>query len=188
MLTCEFLNECLSYNPENGDFHWKVRPLHHFKDERVFKIWNTKYSLKKTGSLNTVTGYMSIVIGGRNISLHRAAFIMTYGYAPVLVDHINGVKTDNRLCNLREATVSQNQMNRDNQCNNSSGFKGVNKYRNGLWRARIQVNRKVKHLGYFKEKSAAIAAYREAAKIYHGEFAFSAGFRKVRKEATHIVK
>lgn len=178
MLTHDYLHECLSYNSETGLFYWKVRPIHHFKDERVFKLWNTKYSLKKTGSLNRTTGYLGIVIGGKNITLHRAAFIMSYGYSPIYVDHINGNKTDNRIINLREATASQNNMNKGLQCNNSSGSKGVDRISNGRWRARIHIGRKEIHLGYFPEKEDAIKAFVEAEKKYHGEFAFYAGYRK----------
>ena len=170
MLTHEFLNECLLYDPENGLFRWKVRPLHHFKDARVFKLWNTKYSLRKAGCLNRQTGYLGMMIGGINISMHRAAFIISYGYSPISVDHINGIKTDNRLCNLREATVSQNNMNKGLQSNNTSGFKGVRKIKNGRWKSRICVNGKEIHLGYFSEKSDAVAAYIEASMKLHGDF------------------
>lgn len=188
MITYELLNECLNYDPETGIFRWKVRPLTHFKDERVFKLWNTRYSLKKAGALNRYTGYMGTTINGKNISLHRAAFIISYGYTPISVDHINGFKTDNRLCNLREATISQNNMNRGVQSNNSSGFKGLHKIKNGRWRARIHIGRKEIHLGYFVEKEDAINAFLEAEKKYHKEFSFSAGYRNTRKEAVHIIK
>ena len=109
---------------------------------------------------------------------------MSYGFAPPYIDHINGVKTDNRLCNLREATISQNNMNRGLQSNNSSGSTGVDKIKNGRWRARINVNKKEIHLGYFIEKSDALKAFGDAQKKYHGEFASSDGHRKPTESVT----
>lgn len=66
-----------------------------------------------------------------------------------MVDHINGNSLDNRRSNLRLATHKTNGQNRSKQRNNTTGFKGVNKYRNGKFRASIVVNRKSIHLGYF---------------------------------------
>lgn len=86
------------------------------------------------------------------------------------VDHINGNTLDNRKRNLRIASRSQNQHNRGRNKNNTSGFKGVSRYR-GRWRARITVNWKEIRLGIFDTPEEAFDAYVAAAKEYHGEFA-----------------
>ncbi|MDQ0154944.1 HNH endonuclease [Robertmurraya andreesenii] len=101
--------------------------------------------------------------------MHRLVLNAPKGYD---VDHINGNKLDNRKCNLRIATRSQNNYNKTTQSNSSSGFKGVSwsKQRN-KWRARIHVNKKEIHLGFFEYAIDAALAYNEAAIKVHGEFA-----------------
>jgi hypothetical protein len=90
----------------------------------------------------------------------------------ITTDHINRDKLDNRKANLRQATRSQNQVNRGLQSNNTSGYKGVHydKLRN-IWRARVVVDRKGINLGDFKTPEEAAQAYNEKAKELHGEFA-----------------
>lgn len=110
--------------------------------------------------------------GGRRTQekLHRRILNAAPG---VQVDHINGDGLDNRRCNLREATHSQNQQNRGKNRNNSTGFKGVDfvKHR-GKFRARIMANRVLVSLGAdFATAEEAHAAYCEAAKRLHRRFA-----------------
>lgn len=88
------------------------------------------------------------------------------------IDHKDGNPRNNQLLNLRPATNTQNQMNSKIQSNNKSGYKGV--YWCKLmqkWKARIQVNGKRIHLGYFDDPKEAHEAYCTAADQYFGEFA-----------------
>ena len=88
------------------------------------------------------------------------------------VDHINGNGLDNRRCNLRLVTHSQNQMNRRGaQANGTSGVRGVsfNKAA-GKWVAYIQAEGKHIYLGKFADKGSAVAARVEAAAKLHGDF------------------
>jgi hypothetical protein len=87
----------------------------------------------------------------------------------VLVDHINGIGTDNRRENLRLASHKENQWNRSKNKNNTSGFKGVSRNRSG-WRARITVDNKEIHLGTFKTATQAARAYDRASKKHYGKF------------------
>ena len=88
------------------------------------------------------------------------------------VDHINGDLLDNRRCNLRICTHSENMRNRKLQKNNTSGYRGVT-YVHGSERYTAQIYRHKKkvHLGTFDTAELAAIAYNEAAKHYYGEFA-----------------
>ena len=90
-----------------------------------------------------------------------------------LIDHINGDSLDNRKENLRICTKADNNRNVGIRKDNKSGYKGVN-YREShkKFRAYISLNRKIFHLGYYNTVKEAALAYNEAAKKYHGEFAF----------------
>lgn len=89
-----------------------------------------------------------------------------------IIDHINGNGLDNRRENLRFATYSENGMNRKNNANSSSKYKGVGWHKkNNNWQARITVNGKLKYLGSFQDERGAASAYNTAAEEYFGEFA-----------------
>jgi AP2 domain/HNH endonuclease len=91
---------------------------------------------------------------------------------PVELDHVNGSRSDNRWCNLREATHSQNRANAQMRTDNTSGFKGVTWLKQtGKWRARIEVNGKRIHLGEYDTRERAFIAYIFAQWKYHGDFA-----------------
>ena len=97
---------------------------------------------------------------------------MVYGELPLMLDHINRIKDDNRIENLRPCTFSQNSINKDIQKNNTSGVVGVRWHKfNKKWFSTISVNGKEKHLGYFKDKQDAIKVRLEAEKIHYGEYA-----------------
>lgn len=110
------------------------------------------------------------LIDGRKVTLgmHRQILNAPDG---VLVDHINGNPLDNRKCNLRLATASQNMHNKRMQKNNTSGFKGVHWDKNKRkWQANIKIGDKRRFLGGFDTAEEASCAYKNAAKQLHGEF------------------
>lgn len=91
----------------------------------------------------------------------------------IMVDHIHKNKFDNRKSELRIATNSQNQMNRDIPSKNTSGFRGISWHKNKqAWIAQIGVNGKLKYLGIFKDIEDAIKVRLEAEKYYFGEYNF----------------
>jgi hypothetical protein len=103
------------------------------------------------------------------IQLHRIVIQAKQGE---IVDHINGNKLDNRKCNLRICTKSQNCQNRKISKLNKSGFNGVSwNIRNKKWVAQIACNNQKIHIGFFNEPIEAAKAFNEAALKYHGEFA-----------------
>lgn len=87
----------------------------------------------------------------------------------MMTDHINGNRADNRKKNLRVCTRSQNFCNRPFFKNKK--YKGID-FKEGRWRTRIRINTKEIHIGYFLKKIDALFAYNEAARKYHGEFAY----------------
>lgn len=88
----------------------------------------------------------------------------------VFVDHINHNRIDNRRCNLRLVTKSQNNQNRSSLKNSTSKYLGVY-IRKGKWISRIKVNQKPIHLGTFTCETQAALAYNNAAELHFGEYA-----------------
>lgn len=105
----------------------------------------------------------------KSILMHRLIF---GNRSPELIDHINGNKLDNRRCNLRGCSNSQNQMNRQVSKNKSSQYKGVHWASDrGKWRALIQKDKATYRLGDFETEDAAAIAYNEKALQLFGTFA-----------------
>jgi hypothetical protein len=98
---------------------------------------------------------------------------MTHGVWPAAeIDHVNGVSSDNRLVNLREATAAENRCNRGATVNNRTGFKGVSWHKRcRKYQARIKVRGKDTYLGLFTSPEEAHAAYQSAVYDFHGAFA-----------------
>ena len=108
-------------------------------------------------------------IKGKNVLLHRLIMNAEKGQ---FVDHISHNTLDNRRRNLRICTRAENNRNRIIAIDNTSGYKGVGWYKStSKWVARITINYKLTHLGYFHDKDDAARAYNKAAIKYHGEFA-----------------
>lgn len=118
-------------------------------------------------------GYRWVTLGGARYYAHRVAWTLAYGVEPSgFIDHINGDRADNRLCNLRCATHSENLRNRGIPCHNTSGIKGVSwEESSKTWRASIGVNRKRIYLGRFAKKGDAAKAVADARSRLHGDFA-----------------
>lgn len=133
----------ITYNPESG--------LIYGVKGKEFKVKNKRGYIQ----VSTYKGKMWRVYG------HQFAYYYIYGKIVNCLDHINGIKYDNRICNLREVTYSENSWN---QKKNARGYSAV---RNGLYQSRIRINGKLKSLGYYKNTDDARNAYLEAKKRYH---------------------
>lgn len=116
----ERLRETLLLNPESGElFHKETRSWYAKKGVRAGHVGPK--------------GYRVVNIDRKPAKAHHIVFALTHGRWPEgQIDHINGNRDDNRPCNLREATPSQNAMNRGLQPNNKSGHKGI------FWNAAAQ--------------------------------------------------
>ena len=119
--------------------------------EDLDKIQNKYFSVR-------TNGYVEMFYNGRHIKLHR---LLTNCPNDKVIDHVNGITTDNRKCNLRICSQMENVWNRP--------CAGVSKKNNG-WQASISVSGKKIYLGVFHDRDEAIAVRRKAEIKYHGEF------------------
>lgn len=153
-----YLRSILSYDQDTGQFVWKK-----LLSKRAVPGKNAGWSKD---------GYTCITIHKRHYRAHRLAWLYVYGEWPEKeIDHINGVRSDNRISNLRQANSSQNKFNTCVRGNSSSGHKGVfwNASRRA-WQARIQTSGKVKHLGFYKDLPSAVSARARGEKLHFGEY------------------
>ena len=124
------------------------------------------------GSINN-KGYLCVQVAGTLYKVHNLVWILHGNTIPdgCVVDHVNRIRNDNRICNLRIATYTENNVNSKISCRNTSGFKGVNwNKQSNSWRASIRVNGRAKYLGNFSTPEEASEAYTFAAEILYGEF------------------
>jgi len=121
---------------------------------------------KKTGYCSTrpdKDGYLRLNIRGKQFYQHRVAWFISTGLWPDSIDHINGVKTDNRAVNLRSVSHEENMRNQKKHATNKSGHVGVCwDKRSSKWRAFIYVNSKYKHLGLHLKLDDAVSARKQA--------------------------
>ena len=165
MLDKEYLETVFDIDFESGVLTWKLT------DSRKKR---NPYAGRKAGTFKADTGYLVVRLDGRLHPAHRLIAIMAGMQVSdgVEIDHINGIRDDNRLCNLRVASRSENARNTRKPLVNTSGIKGVSLHRaSGLWRARVKLDGKEIMVGYFKTKDEAGEARRVFVDRIHGEFA-----------------
>lgn len=146
-LTQKRLKELLHYDPKTGIFTRKV------------KTTNNVNIGDETGYLSYF-GYLITAVDNISYPNHRLAWLYMYGYFPENdIDHINKIKTDNRICNLREVSRQCNSRNCGNSNTNTSGVKGVSwcKLKN-KWAVYIWIKNKKRALGYYKNFTNAVCA------------------------------
>lgn len=158
-ITAELARELLVYDPNTGSLHW-----------RIARPGAPKGALVGT---RTSEGYTQIEINYRLYRAHRVIWLMMTGMWPKHhVDHINGVRADNRWKNLREATPLQNSRNRVTSKKTGSGRVGVSFIKSDAkWHAYIGIDNRTINLGRFTEIEDAVAARVEAERVHFGEFA-----------------
>lgn len=160
------LCELLRYEPETGKLFWRERPLKFFSSESNCKSWNTK-NAGKEALIGNNKGHLGGCIFGKRYKTHRVIWAMFYGEWPIHhVDHINGIRDDNRIENLRDVPHLDNSRNQKMPCTNTSGCVGVRQVGN-KWTSRIMCDQKTIHLGTFEYVDDAISA-RKNAEIQYG--------------------
>lgn len=157
-MNIDALKSLLRYEPDTGEIHWIAKGKGKIK--------------KKAAGTKLYSGYLGICIGPKRWQAHRIAWALHHGTWPKnQIDHINGIKTDNRIVNLREATNSQNGKNLGLSKANKTGVKGVcwnEKHKS--FRAYIKVEHKQMYLGTFKTLESATKARHDAEDKYFGEW------------------
>lgn len=162
--TADYVRECLDYDHETGKFIWRERPASHFHRYADFLAWNAKFSGRPAMSTSRPDGYLAGSIQGWPHPAHRIAWVHANGYWPHEIDHINGVRSDNRLSNLREVTRKENSENHALAVTNTSGATGVFFHKaSGRWYSKIAH----KYLGMSATFEEALAM-RKAAELEHG--------------------
>ena len=149
--------ETVSYDRETGVFRWSIGRPGCRKGEVA-------------GHVNA-EGYRVIKLGRTPFPAHRLAWFLVHGEWPALeIDHINGVRDDNRMQNLRLADRSANMQNKRAAMSNnkSCGLLGVtwNK-QHRRWQSKLMANKKRYHVGYFETAEQAHAAYLLAKRRLH---------------------
>ncbi len=149
-----------------------VKELFEYKDGKFYRRIknNSRHVVGEiAGSLHP-KGYRYVSINKKTYAEHRLIWLYHYGQLPKIIDHINQVKDDNRIENLRQATNTQNQANKTKRKILSSVFKGVCwKKMNNKWEAQISG----KYLGLFDSEIDAAIAYNNAAVELFGEYALT---------------
>lgn len=154
-LTHERLNHLLKYDPQTGLFAWRNRPCGHCQTKPV------GYKHK--------SGYIVVMLDKVNYRAHRLAMLYVNKQWPDdMVDHINGIKHDNRFSNLRIVSRSGNGQNqRRARDGNQSGMLGAHKHGKSGWRSSIVINGEVTRLGTFRSPEEAHQAYLAAKREIH---------------------
>ena len=151
-----------------------VKKYFNYKDGEL--IWSkTTSRLAIAGSqAGTIDnkGYISIGINNKEYLLHRLIFMYHKGYFPSYVDHIDNNPLNNKIENLRPATISQNAYNARLKSTNKSGVKGVSwDKKSNKWRAQCSLNGKAQLLGFYDKLSDAKVMVEKYRNKYHKEFA-----------------
>lgn len=154
--------ELINYNADTGLFTWKPRKRSWFKNDKGFKIWNTRWSFAQAGGFQNHSGktYASIRVMYKRYLAHRLAWLYVYGeWPPNEIDHIDGNGANNAISNLRAVDSLENNKNMRLRSDNTSGKPGVWWCKSeSRWRVEIMVNKKKIHIGSFTDKNKAIEA------------------------------
>jgi hypothetical protein len=172
-VTANYLREC--FREENGRLFWIARPVHHFRSPATARHWNATYPGKEAGAARRGKGGARWSVSLKGGRLYRSVIVWALhnGEMPqLLIDHKNRDSLDDRLENLRAATIRQNSANASHK--NRSGLKGAGWCtRKQRWVASIRIGTKQIHLGYFRTPEDAHEVYMIAAREQYGEFACS---------------
>jgi len=166
-LSFEVAKQILRADIESGELFWLSRDRSFFTNDLSFRTWNIRFAGKRADKLS-LSGYMKIKIFGKSMFAHRVLWLLRYGKWPEMqLDHINGVRSDNRRTNIREASNQENSKNRKLRSDNGSGLAGVRIHKRLCkWEADISIGGKQEVLGYFEDLFSAACA-RKSAEIQH---------------------
>lgn len=152
----EIAREYFSYNEDTGQLSWRF-------------AYRGKQPGDPAGSLHGKTGYMRVGLLGEKYLAHRVAWVIKHGGCSGIIDHKNGIRSDNRLSNLRDVTQTVNLQNiRKAPVTSTSKLLGAYKHkRTGLWIAKIRFRGDSVHIGVFKTAKEAHEAYVQTKRLLH---------------------
>ena len=156
MIDQETVKKLFYYDAESGMLLWR------YGNKRNVKPWQEAKALNGNG-------YVCVKIQGKDYPAHRIIWLYVHGAFPKeFIDHKNRIRNDNRLCNLRDVSRSDNNQNISLPSHNKSGHMGVSWIKNrNCWTVTVAVNKKNKWLGYYKNLDDAIVARKEGEKQYY---------------------
>lgn len=165
MIEQALLSDLFTWDLEAGKLFWRTPPKRH---PRLLNQEAGGSRVNHGGKF-----YWVIKIEGKAHKRGRLIFFIANGRWPhPCVDHINGDSLDDRIKNLREATITQNAWNHSKRAKQSDLPMGVRLIKaSGKYQARIAVNKRMIHLGVFSCPSSASATYQAARKEHYGEYA-----------------
>jgi len=170
----EYFEKYLKYDKETGKLFWRVRDITEFKNDGDMKRWNSNYSNKQAGGISK-QGYSIITIDRNRYNAHRVIWLMCHNEDPkdLFIDHINGIRNDNRIENLRLANSLENARHQTRLATtNTTGYRGVYKgKKEGTWSVRLNLDGEFINIGTFYNLNEAIEARRKAVDEHYGEFA-----------------
>jgi hypothetical protein len=155
-ITQDYVNQLFEYR--DGELYWKVKS-------------SKKILIGEKSGAKRKDGYCLTGINGKGYLNHRLIFLMHHGYLPECLDHIDGNRLNNKIKNLRPATMTQNAYNSKLKKDNSSGVKGVSWHKQAnKWQVRVRINGKRKNFGVFDNLELADLVAQEIRNKYHGAF------------------
>lgn len=166
------LLQLLRYEPETGKLFWRERGVEWFEDSvsrsaaHIMALWNARYAHKEAFTSETQDGYRSGHLLGEGARAHRVIWKMQTGDDPDQVDHVDGVRHNNRWPNLRDVPWGDNAKNHKKRHDNTSGIVGIYRYSHERKNMKWLVRAGPKHIGYFDCIGQAIKA-RRAAELEH---------------------
>jgi HNH endonuclease len=163
ILTQEKLKTLLQYDPDTGVLIWRTKPSRGVKAGRI-------------AGTPTSEGYIALQINKQKMYAHRAIWLYVHGVWPSEeIDHINRIRNDNRLCNLRLANRLENSHNTRKHDKSLLGHKGVAWHnRNKKWQVQMRFCGKSYYVGQFLNLQDAIQARLQAeTKLYADHNLFS---------------
>jgi hypothetical protein len=169
------LSELFSYEPETGFLYWKERAQSWFPDRGhggaygCMRRWNADNANRRAFTAKDGPGYHWGAIKGIRCKAHQVVWALHNGeWALEQIDHVNGIRTDNRIENLRAVSHRENARNAKIYRSNKSGTPGVSWHkRDQIWIARINTTEGRLALGSYRDLADAVRA-RKSAEIAHG--------------------
>ncbi len=165
-ITQKYLRECLLYDPDEGTFTWRNRPLHHFKDEDTMKRINYKMAGRPAGTYSKAENMTYLQIDGKTFRVNRLAVMQrVYLSGEELLISVNGDGSDIRIANLKAVDSDKKRSCRP-WIHGQTRSTGIKLAKSGKYHARLFVDGKTIHIGTRATREEAIELRNQAVKDY----------------------